>query len=68
MYEHLSITFYALIELVIRRLGIVDTDLMAHDEARLSVAGNDHVAQVSIVLLHVALARRETQPLDIVRS
>jgi hypothetical protein len=44
------------IKLNIRLRGLLNADLVRDDEGRLGATGDDHVAQVAVVLLDVALA------------
>lgn len=55
MNENLGVSLNSLIKLVISHLGILDTDLMGHYKAGLCLSGDDQVAKVSVIRLHVAL-------------
>ena len=54
--EHLGVPVNTLIKLFVRNLGVVDVDLVRHDEAGLGSARNDQVAKVAVVGLDIALA------------
>lgn len=63
MDNHLGVAVLALVELVVGDFGVVEPDLMRNDKARLGLARDDHVAQVAVVRLDVALAGAESKAL-----
>ena len=63
-----GIAINALVELLICHLGFVDTDLVADHEAWRGFAGDDQVAEIAVVLLHVALAGGELETLEVRQS
>ena len=64
MDEHLSIALNALIKFLVCSRCIINTDLMRNNERRISTARDDHVAEVAVVFLDVALARAEREALS----
>lgn len=63
MNQNFCVSVDSLVELLVRDLGLLDVDLMRHDERWLGLAGDDQVTEVSVVLLHVALTCSERQTL-----
>ncbi|RII15378.1 hypothetical protein CUC08_Gglean003419 [Alternaria sp. MG1] len=63
MDQHLRIPLDPLIKLLVRRRRLVDVDLVRHNETRLGLARYNHVAQIPIVRLHIALPSTEVQSL-----
>ena len=55
MNKDLRIAILPAIELRIGLRRLIDGDLVADDEGGLGAAGDDHVAQVAVIGLHVAL-------------
>jgi hypothetical protein len=68
MNNDLGISFNPLIELVICNFRFIEADLMRDDEARLCFAGDDQVAQLSVVRFYIALARAEGEALKLDRG
>lgn len=66
MDEHLCIPVDPFVKLVIRNLGVLNSNLVRDDKAGLCLAGNDEVTQVSVVGLDVALACAEGETLGLV--
>lgn len=56
MNDNLGPAILPFVELVIRILGICQSNLMGDDETRFGLASNDHIPEVSIVCFHIALA------------
>lgn len=54
--EHLGVAVGSLVEFLICIWRIIDTDLMADDEAGSGLASDDEVAEVAIIGFDVALA------------
>lgn len=65
MNQHLGVPVDPLVELVIRHFSILDTDLVADDEAGLGLAGDDEVPQVPVVCLDITLPSSEFQTLSV---
>ena len=57
MYQDLRIAFHSLVKLLICLGSLLDANLMRNYEAWVCSPGYDHIAQVSIVFLHIALTR-----------
>lgn len=56
MNDDLGIALHPLVELFICRFGLINANLMRHDEAGSCLSGNDQVSQLPIVGLDVTLA------------
>lgn len=56
MNDNLGPAILPFVELVIRILGISQSNLMGDDETRFGLASNDHIPEVSIICFHIALA------------
>lgn len=63
MYQNLCVPIDPLVKLLVRFRRAVNLNLMRHDEAGLCLARDDHIAQISIVSLDVALSRAQRQSL-----
>lgn len=63
MNEHLGVPINTLIKLFVRHFGVVNVDLVRHDEAGLGSARNDQVAKVAVVRLDIALASSKGETL-----
>ena len=63
MDEHFCVSFNPLVKLIISQLRVLNSNLMADDEARLRLSRYDEIPQVAVVCLDIALSRRETQTL-----
>jgi hypothetical protein len=63
MDQNLRVPILPPVKLLIRFWCLVNTDLVRDDKGRLGTAGDDHVTQVSIVLLYVALACTDCESL-----
>jgi hypothetical protein len=68
MNQNLSIPILPAIKLLIRLRRFVNPDLVRDDKGGLGATGNDHVAQVAVVLLDVALACADCQTLSIIST
>lgn len=55
MYQDLRVAFNSLVKLLISLGSLINADLVRDNEAWVCPARDDHVAQVSIVSLNVAL-------------
>lgn len=55
MNNDLSVPIFPLVKLVIGNLSIIQRDLVGNHEARLGLASDNHIPQVSIIGLDVAL-------------
>lgn len=65
MNQDFGVSLNPLVEFLVRDLCILDSDLVAHHKRWPSLARNDQVSQISVVLLDVALARGQRQSLEI---
>ena len=63
MNQNFCITFDTLIELLICLRRIVNTDLVGDDKGRVGAAGDDHIAEVAVILLDIALTRSKSKAL-----
>src|SRR5215469_4291208 len=61
--NNLRITLNTLIKLVICHRGIVERDCIRDHKARLRSSGNNHVTQVAIIALDIALSSSQAQAL-----
>src|SRR5579884_1585790 len=61
--NNLRIAFDALVKFIIGRRGIVERNVIRDDKAGFRTTRNDHIAQVAIVALHVALPGAQAQAL-----
>lgn len=68
MNQHLGIPVLPLVKFVVGHFRIIDGDLMGDNEARLRLASNDEISQISIVRFDIALAGRERQTLQLVSA
>jgi hypothetical protein len=59
----LGVSVNPLIELVVCRLCVFDSDLVRDNKARLRFAGDDQVAQLAVVGFYIALAGSEGEAL-----
>lgn len=55
MYQDFRVPFYPLVKLLVRCRRVVHPTLMTDNEAWICFARDDHVAEVAIVLLDIAL-------------
>lgn len=65
MDQNLRITLDALIKLLVRSRRFINPDLMRDDKGRVGAAGDDHIAEVAVISLDVALACSESEALYI---
>ena len=65
MNQHLRVALNTLVELLVCPRRLIDLNLVGDDKRRVSTAGDDHVAQVAIVLLDVALPRSKCETLSV---
>jgi hypothetical protein len=63
MDQHLRITFDPLVKLLVCRRRFLDVDLMRYHEARLRLARYNHVSEIPVVGLYVALPGTDRQSL-----
>jgi hypothetical protein len=56
MDQNLSVSILPTIKLLIRLWRLFNPDLVGDDEGRLGASRDDHVAEIAVVLLDVALA------------
>lgn len=56
MYQNLRVAFNSLVKFLISRGSLINADLVRDNEAGVCSPRNDHIAQVSVVFLDVALA------------
>ena len=63
MDQHLRIPLDPLVKLLVCRRRVVDINLVRHNEARLSLARYNHVAEIPVVRLHVTLPGTKMQAL-----
>ena len=65
MDQNLRVPILPPVKLLIRFWCLVNTDLVRDDKRGFGAAGDDHVAQVSIVLLYIALACADCESLTL---
>ena len=63
MNNHFGVSILPLVEFLICSLGVIKPDLMRDNKARFGLTRNDHVSQVSVVCLDIALTGAERQAL-----
>jgi hypothetical protein len=63
MDQNLGVTILSSIELSISNRSFVDSNVMRNNERWLGFARDDHISQVTVVLLDIALAGANTQAL-----
>ena len=68
MNQHFRIAFDTLIKLLVCLRRFVNTDLVRDHEGRVGAAGDDHIAEVAVILLDVALTRSKSEALRITSS
>lgn len=68
MDDDLGPAIFPFIELIVRVLRICQSNFVRDDETRLGLASNDHVAEVSVVCLDIALTSTDGKALRQVRS
>ena len=56
MDQDLGIALNPLVKLLVCRRSVINIDLVRDDEARICLSRDDHVSQVPVVFLDVALA------------
>lgn len=56
MQQDLGVSFYALIELLVRHRSILETEFVGHYKAGLRTSADDQISQVSVVRLDIALS------------
>jgi hypothetical protein len=66
VYQYLGIPVHPLIELLVSLGSLVYTNLMRNDETGLRLSCDDQVSEITVVLLHIALASAECQTLSMV--
>lgn len=59
MYQDFRISFHPLIEFLIRSGRVFNTNLMTDDKTGIGFARDDHITEIAIVFLDVALPRAE---------
>jgi hypothetical protein len=64
MDQNLRVPILPPVKLLIRLWCLVNTDLVRDDKGRFGAAGDDHVAQISVVLLYIALACADCESLS----
>ena len=64
MDQNLCIALDALVKLLVCLRRFVNTDLMGDDKGRVSAAGDDHIAEVPVIFLDIALTRSESEALS----
>jgi hypothetical protein len=67
MDDNLGVPVHSLVELLVRCLGVLDSNLVRDDEAGLSFPSDDQVAELAVISLDVALACADCQALLRVR-
>lgn len=65
MNQHFGVAFYTLVELFICNLCLVNRNLVADHKGRLRFARDDQIAEVSVVLLDVALTGSQRESLSL---
>lgn len=55
MNQDFRISFHPLIEFLVRSGGLIDTNLVTDNKTGICFAGDDHITEIAIVLLDVAL-------------
>lgn len=63
MDDNLCVPVLSFIELVISSLGIGEPNLMRNHKTRLGLTSNDHVSQITVVCLDIALSSAERKAL-----
>jgi hypothetical protein len=61
--QHLGVAIDSLVELVVSINSLVNVDFVRNDKGRLGTAGDDEVAELTVVGLDVALASAEEESL-----
>ena len=59
MNDDLRVSIFPFVELLIGGLSISKCNLVRNHEAGLGLAGNDHIPEVSVISLHIALSSAE---------
>jgi hypothetical protein len=65
MDQHLRVPIFSPIKFLVRFWCLVDTYFVRDNKGGFGAAGDDHVAQVSVVLLYVALACADCESLTL---
>lgn len=65
MYQNLRVAFNPLVKFLISRGSLINADLVRDNEAGICSPRDDHIAQVSVILLDVALAGAKCKTLMI---
>jgi hypothetical protein len=65
MDQNLRVPIFSPIKFLIRFWCLIDTYFVRDDKGRFGATGDDHVAQVSVVLLYIALACADCESLTL---